>query len=105
MILLSLVTCGIYSFYWYYALGNRLQANANEQYTLNVTETGTTILLWMVVGSLICGIGSFVATHIVIKNTNALAREYNEKLDAEEAYTPAPEAEEAPAPEAETPEE
>lgn len=82
LILLSLVTCGIYGIYWYYSLGNRIQANANEQYELNFTENGTTILLWMIIGTLICGIGSFVAIHIIIKNTNALAIAYNEKLDA-----------------------
>lgn len=82
LILLSLVTCGIYGIYWYYSLGNRIQANANEQYDLNFTENGTTILLWMIIGTLICGIGSFVAIHIIIKNTNALAIAYNEKLDS-----------------------
>lgn len=82
LILLSLVTCGIYGIYWYYSLGNRIQANANEQYDLNFTENGTTILLWMIIGTLICGIGSFVAIYIIIKNTNALAIAYNEKLDS-----------------------
>ena len=97
LILLTIVTCGIYGIYWYYALGNRIQANANEQFNLNVTESGTTILLWMIVGSAICGIGSFIAMHIIIKNTNALAKEYNEKLDAPEAFAPDFSADEAPA--------
>ena len=36
----------------------------------------------MIIGTLICGIGSFVAIYIIIKNTNALAIAYNEKLDS-----------------------
>ena len=81
LILLSLVTCGIYGIYWYYSLGNRIQANANGQFDLNVTENGTTVLLWMLIGSFAFGIGSFVAMYIIIKNTNALAIAYNDKLD------------------------
>jgi hypothetical protein len=33
--------------------------------------------MWMIFGSLLCGIGPFVAMHILIKNTNALANAYN----------------------------
>lgn len=29
-ILLSFITCGIYAYYWYYKLGNRLAANAHS---------------------------------------------------------------------------
>lgn len=36
-----------------------------------------TILMWMIFGSLLCGIGSLIAMNIIINNTNALAREYN----------------------------
>lgn len=75
LILLSLVTCGIYSYYWYYALGNRLAENA-PRYGMSFTENGTTVLLWRLFGVLICGIGPFIAMHIVIKNTNALAGAY-----------------------------
>ena len=80
--LLSIVTCGIYSYYWHYCVANRIQANANGQFDLNVTENGTTILLWLIIGSFICFVASFVAYQIIIKNTNALAIAYNEKLDA-----------------------
>ena len=76
LILLSIVTCGFYGFYWYYALGNRLAENA-PRYGLNFQENGTTVLLWYLVGSLACGIGPFVAMHIIIKNTNALCGAYN----------------------------
>lgn len=74
-ILLSIVTCGIYSYYWHYALGNRLAENA-PRYGMSFTENGTTVLLWRLFGVLICGIGPLIAMHIVIKNTNALAGAY-----------------------------
>ena len=75
-ILLSFITCGIYSFFWYYSLGNRLAANA-PRYGLNFQENGTTVLLWLVLGSMLCGIGPFIAMHIIIKNTNDLCGAYN----------------------------
>ena len=76
--ILNFVTCGIYSFIWMYKLGNRLQINADD-YKDYFPENGTTILLWLILGNLICGIGSFIALHIIIKNTNQLARHYNNK--------------------------
>ncbi len=75
-ILLSIVTCGIYPMYWYYKLGNRLYANAGR-YGLSFQENGTTVLMWLIFGSLLCGIGSFIASNIVIKNTNAICAAYN----------------------------
>ncbi len=76
LILLSFITCGFYSLYWYYALGNRLAANA-PRYGLAFQENGTTVLLWQFIGVLLCGIGPFVAMHIIIKNTNSLCGAYN----------------------------
>ncbi len=75
-ILLSFVTCGFYGLYWEYKLGNRLAANA-PRYGLTFQENGTSVLLWYLVGALLCGIGPWVAMHILIKNTNALAAAYN----------------------------
>ena len=76
-ILLSIVTCGIYAWIWYYNLGNRLSENA-PKYGLNFSENGTTVLMWMIFGSFLCGIGPFIAMHILITNMNALAHAYNE---------------------------
>lgn len=75
-ILLSLVTCGIYSLIWYYKLGNRLASNAHR-YNLQFQENGTTVLLWHLFGALLCGIGPYVAMHILIKNSNAICGSYN----------------------------
>ena len=75
-ILLSFITCGIYSWIWYYSLGNRLAENA-PRYGLNFQENGTTILLWMLLGALLCGVGPFIALHILIKNLNTICGAYN----------------------------
>ena len=75
-VLLSFITCSIYSWIWYYSLGNRLADNA-PRYGLHFQENGTTVLLWLIFGSLLCGIGTFIATYILIKNTNAICMEYN----------------------------
>ena len=77
-ILLSIITCGIYNWWWQYQLGNRLADNA-PRYGLHFSENGTTVILWDVVGLLLCFLGPFFAMHILIKNTNALASAYNSR--------------------------
>jgi len=74
-ILLSIVTCGIYMWVWYYKIGNRLQKNA-PRYGMQFQENGTSVLMWMILGSMLCGIGQFVAWHILIKNMNAIDQAY-----------------------------
>lgn len=75
-IILSTVTCGIYAWIWYYNLGNRLAANA-PRYNLTFQENGTTIIMWLLFGSLLCGIGPFIAMNILIKNSNRICAAYN----------------------------
>lgn len=75
-ILLSVITCGIYSYWWQYRIADRLQANA-PRYGLHFSESGMTVFLWDILGEFLCGIGPFVAMHIIIKNTNAMASAYN----------------------------
>lgn len=75
-ILLSIITCGLYSYWWYYKIGNRPHANA-PRYGLVLQENGTTVLLWLIFGSFLCFVGSFIGVNIVIKNTNAMAAAYN----------------------------
>lgn len=76
LIIFSLLTCGIYSFYWYYKLGNRLADNA-PRYGMSFQENGTTVVLWCLVGYVLCGIGAWIGMHILIKNTNAICGAYN----------------------------
>ena len=75
-ILFGVLTCGIYDYIWMYNLGNRLQNNA-PRYGMNFQEGGTAILLWWIFGACLCGVGPFVAAHIIIKNSNALNAAYN----------------------------
>lgn len=77
VILLSFITCGIYGLIWQYGVGNRLQENA-PRYGMNFSENGTTVLLWQIFGSMLCGIGPFIAMHILIKNMNLVADRYNQ---------------------------
>lgn len=51
-IILSIVTCGIYSLYWFYQMTNDVASTNNKEYT---TSGGTAILLTIVT----CGIYSF----------------------------------------------
>lgn len=76
VVLLSIVTCGLYSLYWYYDQGNRMQALA-ERNNIPCQENGTTYLLWVLVGTLICGVGSWIALYLFIKNYNNLVSAYN----------------------------
>ena len=77
-ILLGFITFGIYDMVWVYMLGDRLQDNA-PKYSLSFKESGGAILLWLLLGSFII-VGPFIALYIIIKNTNALADEYNRKI-------------------------
>ena len=77
LLLLSLITFGIYFMIWLYMLGDRLQDNSNK-YGVAVKESGGSVLLWYVLGAFII-IGPFISYYIIIKNTNALAEEYNKK--------------------------
>lgn len=75
--LLSLVTCGIYSYYWYYKLGDRMHDNA-PRYNLNFSESGSTILLFLLINLVSGGVGTILATYFIIKNMNSLAAAYNQ---------------------------
>lgn len=78
VLVLSLITCGIYGFYWYYKQANRIYRGAYDRYGVQVNETGTSILLWMILGSLVCGLGTFVAQYFMINNMNKVANAYNQ---------------------------
>lgn len=76
--LLNLITLGLYGLVWLYKLGNRLRDNA-PRYHLACKEGGGTVLLWLIPGAFII-VGPFIALYIIIKNTNALAAAYNQRL-------------------------
>jgi hypothetical protein len=79
VLLLSMITFGIYGLYWYFKMGDRLQ-QAAPKYGLSFQHGGTTVLLWMVIGSLLCGIGPFIAMYYLIDHQNQLATAYNVRL-------------------------
>jgi hypothetical protein len=76
-LLLGIITFGIYNLLWLYMLGERLQDNA-RRYNLSFKESGAMVLLWFVPGMFIM-VGPFISLYIIIKNTNALAVEYDKK--------------------------
>lgn len=80
VMLLSFVTCGIYFYIWLYKMSNRLQISGMRMYQQEIQESGTTILLWMLLGSIVCGIGAFVAYYFIFINFNKVAAEYNRRL-------------------------
>ncbi len=78
MFLLTLVTCGIYYSIWIYRLANRMQAAGDRFYGIRITEGGTEIVLWKILGALICGLGSIYADYLITKNLNELCAAYNQ---------------------------
>ena len=78
LMLLTLITFGIYFEVWLYMLGDRLWSNARK-YDLVIKESGGTVLLWSLPGILLFGIGPLIAWHILFKNTNGLADAYNKR--------------------------
>lgn len=83
-ILFGILTCGIYDLVWLYKVGNRLKAN-DERYGVMLSGDGSTVILWTIFGSLLCGIGPLVAYNIIIRNTNILAERY---LCGDAGYNP-----------------
>jgi hypothetical protein len=77
VLFIGAITAGIYDLVWLYALGDRMQDNG-PRYGLTIKESGTTILLWDILGAFIV-VGPFIAMHIIIKNINALGEAYNTK--------------------------
>lgn len=78
--LLNLVTFGIYTYFWEYSLQNRLKGNA-PRYNVIISESGSTILLWDLLGGLLLGIGPLISLHIMFESTNRLAFAYNQNYE------------------------
>ncbi|MBQ3088267.1 MAG: DUF4234 domain-containing protein [Clostridia bacterium] len=75
-ILLSLVTCGIYNIFWLYKIQNRMFAAA-PRYRVMVLENGGTVLLWYILGLLLCFVCQYIGYNIVFKTANKLGMAYN----------------------------
>lgn len=73
--LLSLVTGGIFMYVWYYMIGDRLEQNCRA-YGVPSSSSGTSLLLWSLLGSLII-VGPFIAQYKMIEDLNNLSIAYN----------------------------
>ncbi|MCL2194015.1 MAG: DUF4234 domain-containing protein [Treponema sp.] len=78
LMLLSLVTFGIYFYIWLFMLGDRLQ-DAAPKYDITIKESGSTLLLWWLLGVVIV-VGPYIAVYLIIRNTNAMVENYNKKI-------------------------
>ncbi len=78
MVLLTLITLGIYAFVYYYGRAERINA-ACTHYGVRSEISGSTMLLWMILGSFIA-IGPLVARYLEIKSMNTLCAAYNKSL-------------------------
>lgn len=76
--LLGIVTCGIWTYVWLYQVCNRVY-NAGARYGVQTGCSGSTYLLWTLVGSLIC-VGPFVAMHKQFSDLNNVGTAYNNTL-------------------------
>ena len=70
------MTCGIYGVYWLYKQGNRIQ-RVGDRYGERIDENGTSMLMWCLLGSIVCGLGALMAQYLLIKNINTLSKCYN----------------------------
>ena len=82
VILLSIVTFGIYRHVWYYKQGNRMRTVARA-YGIQIEEKGSTYVLWNTVGSLLVGCGPLISLYLFIHNVNKICHEYNEARERE----------------------
>lgn len=79
VMLLSLVTLGIYGWYWKYTQAERLY-NAGQQYGVPIREKGSNVLIWAILGVLTGMIGEFTAQYILIDNLNCVALRNREDI-------------------------
>lgn len=75
-LLLGCVTLGIYYIYYLYRVQERLYAN-RKKYDVAITEKGTAIIMWYLLGFITLGICSLIALSIPIRNFNKMAYAYN----------------------------
>ena len=78
LILLSVLTLGIYAYVWEYKAQNRLRL-ASMHAGLLFAKGGGSVVLWDLLGLWI-GVGPIIARHIQFKTINQLAYAYNIRL-------------------------
>ena len=75
-ILLTTITCGIYALVWQYGVCERIAQNCYRR-NIAAPVDGGKYLLWSLVGSMLCGIGPFVALHKLCVGMNTVCAAYN----------------------------
>ena len=89
-ILFGLLTCGLYTFFWWFRLADMLACTAKRR-NVETNVSGSYVLICMILGSLMCGIASWVGIHQVFTATNDLATDYNSRqVTAEAPFTENP---------------
>lgn len=88
-ILLTAITCGIYSIVWHYGVCERIAMNSQRR-GVACNVDGGNFLLWYLLGSLLCGIGIFVAMHKMLVGMNNLCAAYNANPSGVVAYAATP---------------
>lgn len=78
MMLLTLITCGIYGIFWWISIADRMYLNGSR-YNTQIPNTGSSVMLWILLGTFCLPFLSFVAYYQVIENANTLAAAYNER--------------------------
>ena len=80
VLLLSCLTCGIWGWVWLYQVCDRVYSNG-ARYGVQTSCSGSTYLLWVLLGSLIC-VGPFVACYKMFDDLNNVGTAYNNTLGA-----------------------
>jgi flagellar biosynthesis GTPase FlhF len=93
-ILLSIITCGIYSIIWMWCTADRI-ASYGQRHNVPTKTSGVSWFMWNLFGSLLCGLGPFIAMHNYLKSMNLICRDAiaREKAEAEAAAQAAAQAE------------
>ena len=77
-LLLSLVTCGMFSVFWWFKAADRL-ARAGVRESVAVDISGGKVMVLCIVGMFTWGIFIWYAQYLVMRATNDLATDYNSK--------------------------
>ena len=76
-ILLSIVTCGIYSIIWWYGVCERVGRAAARRNIQQADISGNTFLLWFLISLFICNLLVYIAYHKLLEACNDVGAEYN----------------------------
>ena len=72
VLIFSVITCGIYYFYWMYKHSERIK-NTAPRYNVRIKQSSESILLWAIVGTIFAfGFGILLGQYFMINNFNKL---------------------------------